>query len=432
MNACMFIKRGLFLMKGPLFLLLLLISTITLPAQNAVSRPDFFNPELFTITIREDYSVRVDGRYSGYLSREIYGSFNNTGYEYPSRYEGYYYGTTAMRHDQSYKAQPLEINYSTGFIIDDRGYMQAEESGQPPLRMNIPRFPEEELSSWKAPGRDALLYEGEIVPVETSVAYTIQREEMYEERPVIFISYRYPLRLKDYQVRSLGRDTLFRELFGNVDGSLMLFLDDEGGMFMKERILRRIVTTEGAQRDEEGFRLIWYTGVKQESLMALVDRIARSEGSGNGPSPDGDDAAVADDGIDGRDGSDGRREFGGIVVEARPEGVVLTLPDIHFEPDSAVILPDERGRLDELARALSTIRDKSFLVVGHTADIGSRESQHSLSVQRALRIVNEMVDRGLDESRFLYDGVGGTRPVASNDNEEGRAQNRRVEVLLLD
>jgi outer membrane protein OmpA-like peptidoglycan-associated protein len=420
-----------------------------LQAQDTVPRPDFFNPELFTISIREDYSVRVDGRYSGYLSREIYGSFQNSGYEYPSRYEGYYYGTGAMRHDQSYKAHPLEINYFTGFIIDDRGYMQVEKGGPPPLRMNIPRFPEENLTSWKAPGRDALLYGGEIVPVETSVAYNIEREEMYEDRPAIIMSYRYPLRLKDYQVRSLGRDGLFRELFGNVDGTLILFLDDEGGMFMKERIIRRIVATEGAQRDEEGFRLIWYTGVKRESLVALVERIARIDGSVNGSSSESDRVASAvsagndsNEGDEGDEddeddkeagaGSEGRREFGGIVVEARPGGVVLTLPDIHFEPDSAVILPDERDRLDELARALSTIRDKTFLVVGHTADVGSRESQKTLSVERAIRIVNEMVERGLDESRFLYDGVGGTRPVASNDTEEGRAQNRRVEVLLLD
>ncbi len=426
----MFMKRGLFLEKGPLFLLFLLISATSLLALDTGSDHDFFTPEFYSISIREDYSVRIDGRYSGYLSREIYGSFQNKGYTYPARYEGSYYGTAALRHDQSYQAHPLEINYSTGFIIDDRGYMQAEKGGVPPLRMNIPRFPEENLSSWNAPGRDALLFGGEIIPVETSVAYSIEREEIYEERPVIIISYRYPLRLKDYQVRNLGRENLIRELYGSVNGSLTLFLDEEGGMFMKERILRRIITAEGAQRDEEGFRLIWYTGVKRESLMALVDRIAQSDGSA--AEPDAEPDAEAEGKAEGKAESEGRREFGGIVVEARPEGVVLTLPDIHFEPDRAVILPDERERLDELARALATIRDKSFLVLGHTADIGSRESQKTLSIERAQRIVNEMVERGLDESRFLYDGAGGTRPVASNESEEGRAQNRRVEVLLLD
>lgn len=421
--------------KSPLFLVALLFSLSSVHCQETDLPARLFSPESYSISIREDYSVRENGRYSGYLSRELYGNFHAAGSGYPLRYEGHYYGTGAIRRDAAYLATPLEVNISTAYLLDAKGFMHAEPGGDAPLRMNIPVFVtggdteggEEQPSGWTAPGRDVLLYGGEIVPVDTTVAYVLEGESLYEERPVLSVSYRYPLRLRSYQVRSLGADSLFRELFGTVEGTLMVFLDDEGGMFMKERILRRIVTAGGENRDEEGFRLIWYNGIRRENLIALADRITGTHGGG--------DAGGSADGGNGADGGEApadRREIGGVVVETRPEGLVLTLPDIHFEPDTAVILPDERPRLDELARALSAIRGKSFLVIGHTADVGSRESQETLSVQRAKRIVEEMAARGLDEGRFLYDGVGGSSPVAGNDTEEGRAQNRRVEVLVLD
>jgi len=63
--------------------------------------------------------------------------------------------------------------------------------------------------------------------------------------------------------------------------------------------------------------------------------------------------------------------------------------------------------------------------------VGSKESQYKLSVERAQTIIEEMVDRGLAPSRFVYQGIGGDEPVAPNDTEEGRAQNRRVEVIIL-
>jgi outer membrane protein OmpA-like peptidoglycan-associated protein len=55
-----------------------------------------------------------------------------------------------------------------------------------------------------------------------------------------------------------------------------------------------------------------------------------------------------------------------------------------------------------------------------------------LSVQRAKRMVDELVKRGISADRFLYKGWGGTRPLRDNATEEGRAQNRRVEITILE
>ena len=75
---------------------------------------------------------------------------------------------------------------------------------------------------------------------------------------------------------------------------------------------------------------------------------------------------------------------------------------------------------------------RTFLVVGHTADVGTEESQILLSRERAKTIVNELVVRGVQSKQFIYQGNGGRNPVAPNTSPEGRAQNRRVEITILD
>ncbi|RPJ03842.1 MAG: OmpA family protein, partial [Spirochaetaceae bacterium] len=121
-----------------------------------------------------------------------------------------------------------------------------------------------------------------------------------------------------------------------------------------------------------------------------------------------------------------------VTVERRDEGVAITLNNIHFQPDQAIIVPDDLGRLQRLADTLKTVPNRTFLVVGHTAKWGSVETQVSLSIQRAKAIVDYMVSRGIPADRFIYQGRGANEPVATNDTEEGRIQNRRVEIIILE
>jgi outer membrane protein OmpA-like peptidoglycan-associated protein len=113
-------------------------------------------------------------------------------------------------------------------------------------------------------------------------------------------------------------------------------------------------------------------------------------------------------------------------------GVVLLLYDLRFVPDGADLLPTERGRLDAIAAALRQIPDRGFLVEGHAADVGRPQGQYELSRDRARRIVDELVARGIPEGRFVFRGLGADQPIAPNDTEQGRARNRRVEITILD
>ena len=125
-----------------------------------------------------------------------------------------------------------------------------------------------------------------------------------------------------------------------------------------------------------------------------------------------------------------------IEIAAVPQGVKLTVKDIRFVADSDQILPAERGRLDLIARSLLSVLQSSsgnpmILVEGHTAAVGKTEGEQELSVRRAKKIVDELVGRGIPADRFMYKGWGGTKPIADNSTEAGRAKNRRVEITIL-
>ncbi len=116
------------------------------------------------------------------------------------------------------------------------------------------------------------------------------------------------------------------------------------------------------------------------------------------------------------------------------KGMLIPLRDLKFAPDSATILPEENDRLDVLAQSLILATEdgnSTILVEGHTASIGLPEGEQILSIERAITIINELVERGVNEDLFTYRGYGGEIPIGDNATEEGRAANRRVEITVV-
>ncbi len=113
------------------------------------------------------------------------------------------------------------------------------------------------------------------------------------------------------------------------------------------------------------------------------------------------------------------------------EGPALRLKALRFRPDSAVLLPGEGTRLDSVAVAVKE-PGGTVLIAGYTADVGNPEGQRKLSAERARTIAEELIDRGVDPRRLLYEGRGASEPIADNSTGEGRAQNRRVEIIFIE
>jgi len=108
----------------------------------------------------------------------------------------------------------------------------------------------------------------------------------------------------------------------------------------------------------------------------------------------------------------------------------VALYGIVFDTDKADIRSESRPVLDELARFLKDRPGLRVILVGHTDNKGAYDHNMNLSDQRARAIVRKLVDDyGIKSSRLRSNGVGYLAPVASNDTEQGRALNRRVEMI---
>ena len=103
---------------------------------------------------------------------------------------------------------------------------------------------------------------------------------------------------------------------------------------------------------------------------------------------------------------------------------------VEFEPGSSVLRPVALPVLDDMARAMAQLQGKRFEVIGHTDAMGARQGNVALSLARAQAVKAYLVGRGVSASLISTMGLGPDQPVASNDSEEGRARNRRIEFRV--
>lgn len=111
-----------------------------------------------------------------------------------------------------------------------------------------------------------------------------------------------------------------------------------------------------------------------------------------------------------------------------PPKKIAELKSAHFDFDRATLKPDGRAELDNAVRALKEDPALKATITGHTDSVGSEDYNQKLSERRANAARDYLVSQGIDASRITAEGLGETKPIASNDTAEGRAQNRRVEV----
>ena len=102
---------------------------------------------------------------------------------------------------------------------------------------------------------------------------------------------------------------------------------------------------------------------------------------------------------------------------------------LHFESDQSAINADGTSLLDDIATALKNFPDWGLRIVGHTDATADPQHNEALSLDRANAIKAALVERGVDPQRLLTAGAGEGRPVAANNTPEGRALNRRVELI---
>ena len=103
---------------------------------------------------------------------------------------------------------------------------------------------------------------------------------------------------------------------------------------------------------------------------------------------------------------------------------------IEFESGKAALTPSGKAILDEMAAALQRVRDKKVEVIGHTDNVGLRESNLALSQARAEAVRQYLAEKGINPDMVSVSGQGPDRPVADNASADGRAHNRRIEFRI--
>ncbi|UHQ19045.1 OmpA family protein [Lysobacter sp. KIS68-7] len=129
-----------------------------------------------------------------------------------------------------------------------------------------------------------------------------------------------------------------------------------------------------------------------------------------------------------------RRQMAGTGVDVVRKGdnITLNMPgNVTFDFDSATVKPQFQPVLDNVASTLTQYNQTVIEVAGHTDSVGSDSYNQALSQRRANAVAGYLGSHGVMQQRVMTVGAGESRPIASNDTESGRAQNRRVEITLV-
>jgi outer membrane protein OmpA-like peptidoglycan-associated protein len=113
-------------------------------------------------------------------------------------------------------------------------------------------------------------------------------------------------------------------------------------------------------------------------------------------------------------------------------GETIILKNIFYKTDSFALEKESKIELDKVVKFMRDYPEVKIEISGHTDNIGTAEYNQSLSENRAKSVVDYLINSSVLKERIMYKGYGYSKPVASNDTEEGRAQNRRTELKVID
>jgi outer membrane protein OmpA-like peptidoglycan-associated protein len=119
------------------------------------------------------------------------------------------------------------------------------------------------------------------------------------------------------------------------------------------------------------------------------------------------------------------------AIKEEARGLVITLSgSVLFASNKSELLPAAQNRLNQVADALLEIKERKLTVEGHTDSQGSSANNQELSLKRANAVRSYLISRGYPGDLIQAQGIGEDRPIADNTSAEGRANNRRVEIVI--
>ncbi len=432
----------------------------------------------YSLVERTNLRRYVNGKYVGLTSREVRSfvspsepplmRFKAKGsvYENDQWYDGsFYVMEETLRNSQVAGAGIHEAVQSVFHISKNGQLTMYKDNGYPSFR-SFPAYTAEKVNvgeSWKAVAERSVdpLNKGVFTKIPMQVLYTFSGAETYKGQAVYRIKAIWQT-YYDAQNRDFGGDSSLQKARGGHKADIIVLQETGEPILTIDNVDETFFWIDGTQVNFKGTITLFTEfppAFDSQRIMAALNRVATVKDGKTGTDKkfSGTDAVktekVVPDGIfDNFDKNETVAKntkntvSGGktvlekvddvlpknnIVAEEVSAGIRLSIRDIKFAPDSAQILSGESERLDEIAEVLKMAPNAQLLVEGHTASVGKPAGEQKLSEQRAHKIAEELKARGVKAGAFICRGFGGTKPVASNETNEGRAQNRRVEITIL-
>lgn len=435
----------------------------------------------YSLVERTNLRRYVNGKYVGLTSREVRSfvspsepplmRFKAKGsvYENDQWYDGsFYVMEETLRNSQVAGAGIHEAVQSVFHISKNGQLTMYKDNGYPSFR-SFPAYTADKVNvgeSWKAVAERSVdpLNKGVFTKIPMQVLYTFSGAETYKGQAVYRIKAIWQT-YYDAQNRDFGGDSSLQKARGGHKADIIVLQETGEPILTIDNVDETFFWIDGTQVNFKGTITLFTEfppAFDSQRIMAALNRVAtvkdgktgQSAGKVGSGKKTGADAVktekfVPDEIFDNFDKnetvakntvSDGKTVLekvddvlpkNNIVAEEVSAGIRLSIRDIKFAPDSAQILSGESERLDEIAEVLKMAPNAQLLVEGHTASVGKPAGEQKLSEQRAHKIAEELKARGVKAGAFICRGFGGTKPVASNETNEGRAQNRRVEITIL-
>ena len=422
-----------YLCRNTLYYLCFLFVSVNAVRLSAQTKLEYRKAGSYWMVERSDLRRYDNGKYTRLTSREV------RSFVYPSEqglkdtdglrlgigkpftiFEGgFYVGEKTMSNFKE-TALSLDASISARFAVSSDGRLSPiEDNGFPTFR-SFPAFPSEAVHTGDTWTSDAVrtvdpLNKGIYTRLPMKVLYTFKGEGVYKGRDTYRIQAAWATRYGISYIDSEG-DADLTFAAGSHSADIYVLKDTGQAFVIADRVEEEFRYRDGNRVQFKGSILLFTdfpSAVEKKEVLPLLETFAQT-------APASDLEKASD------------MHWTDTVFEQTPAGIRFSLRNIGFLPDSTDFKAEEGERLERIAEVLRQVPDAKLLIEGHAASTGRPEGEKKLSAERAQRIADELAKRGIKRENCITKGHGSERPIASNETEEGRMQNRRVEITILE
>jgi outer membrane protein OmpA-like peptidoglycan-associated protein len=299
----------------------------------------------------------------------------------------------------------IKKDFSEFSIQPDGRFVVSKEYLMPNLR-HIPTFPKTDLKvgdTWEFPGELVLDHLSRPFSLQFPVIYKLREVKNQDGRNVAVIQYQFEINL-DMSKQKLPDDFPLA-IAGQNSGLLLWDIDGMRPIDGKDSYRIIFLQPDGTTTVEFRMNIATdhkvYAAVKPEDKEQAKQELSKELGDKKG-----------------------------ITVDTDDRGIVLRMGEVLFDFDSDRLRDDTRKTLDAVVDAVKKkYPDREIIVEGHTDSTGDRQYNQGLSERRASSVAGYM-KKGVGHDKFSYRGFGPEKPIADNNTKDGRAKNRRVDIII--